>query len=116
IENRVYKKIESAKTEEAVKAAVYQGMAPFAAQFVRKLVDDDVTRLLEIRIKRISQWDIDKNRRDLDDIARAIRECKAKLKNLVSTCIAWLESLHAKYAKLFPRRTKVREMEEIDKK
>jgi topoisomerase-4 subunit A len=71
---------------------------------------------LEIRIKRISQYDINKNRKDLDEVAAAIRATRAKLKDLVGTTIAWLEALHAKYAKLFPRRTRVRSMEEIDKK
>ncbi len=116
IENRVYKRIESATSEEAVNKAVHTGMAAFKAQFVRDLVDTDVARLLEIRIKRISQYDIDKNRKDIDDIVRAIKECRAKLKNLVATTVAWLDSMLTKYGKQFPRRTKVKSMEDIDKK
>lgn len=116
IENRVYKRIENATTEEAVDKAVFTGMAAFKHLFIRDMIDADVARLLEIRIKRISQYDIDKNRRDIDDIVRAIKECKARLKDLVGTTIGWLETIHEKYAKLFPRRTKVRSMEEIDKK
>ena len=116
IENRVYKRIEEATSEEAVRKAVYTGMAKFEHLFIRPMNDADVDRLLEIRIKRISQFDIDKNRKDIDDIVRAIKECKAKLKDLVGTTIAWLEWLHGKYGKLFPRRTKVRSMEEIDVK
>ena len=116
IENRVYKRIEDATSEEAVRKAVFTGMAKFEHLFIRAMTDTDVDRLLEIRIKRISQFDIDKNRKDIDDIVRAIKECKAKLKELVGTTIAWLEWLHGKYGKLFPRRTKVRSMEEIDVK
>jgi topoisomerase-4 subunit A len=116
IENRVYKKIETAKTEPAVVSAVFQGMAPFKKDFIRDMDDNDVAHLLELRIKRISQWDIDQNRRDLDDIVRAIKEARAKLKDLVGTTIAWIEAINAKYGKLFPRRTKVKAMEEIDKK
>ncbi|MBA3709268.1 MAG: DNA topoisomerase IV subunit A [Planctomycetes bacterium] len=116
IENRVYKRIESATTEEAVKKAVHTGMAAFKAQFVRDLTDDDVARLLEIRIKRISQYDIDKNRKDIDDIVRAIKECRAKLKNLVATTIGWIQGILDKYGKQYPRRTKVKSMEDIDKK
>jgi topoisomerase-4 subunit A len=116
IENRVYKRIESAKTEEAVSKAVYSGMEPFSKDFVRDMTDEDVARLLEIRIKRISQYDIDKNRRDIDDIVKAIKETKAKLKDLVGTTITWLHSIIDKYAKNWPRRTKVKAMEEIDKK
>jgi topoisomerase-4 subunit A len=116
IENRVYKKIESQTTEEGVNNAVWKGMEQFRSLFVREMVEADVARLLEIRIKRISQYDIDKNRKDIDDIVRQIKETKAKLKDLVGTTIAWLSYLHDKYAKLFPRRTKVKAMEEIDEK
>jgi len=116
IENRVYKRIETQTTEEGVRSAVWKGMDQFKELFVRAMVDADVDRLLEIRIKRISQYDIDKNRKDIDDIVRAIKECKAKLKDLVGTTIAWLEHLHGKYSGLFPRRTKVKAMEEIDEK
>ena len=116
IENRVYKKIESQTTEEGVNNAVWKGMEQFTALFIRDMVDADVARLLEIRIKRISQYDIDKNRKDIDDIIKQIKEAKAKLKNLVGTVVDWLEYLHDKYAKHFPRRTKVKAMEEIDQK
>jgi len=116
IENRVYKRIETQTTEDGVNNAVWKGMDAFKDQFVRDMVDADVARLLEIRIKRISQFDINKNRRDIDDIVKATKECKAKLKELVATTIAWLEYLHEKYGKTFPRRTKVKSMEEIDQK
>ncbi len=116
IENRVYKRIENATTEEAVKKAVYTGMAPFKDQFIRDMNDDDVARLLEIRIKRISQFDIDKNRKDIDDIVKAIKQVRAKLKDLIGTTITWLHGVLDKYGKSWPRRTKVRAMEDIDKK
>ncbi len=117
IENRVYKKIEAQTTEEGVRQAVWTGMAAFKALFVRDMVDADVDRLLEIRIKRISQFDIDKNRKDIDDIVRQIKEAKAKLKDLVGTTIGWLEYLHDKYAKFFPRRTQnLKAMAQIDEK
>ena len=116
IENRVYKKIENQTTEEGVNTAVWKGMEQFAKLFVRDMVDADVARLLEIRIKRISQYDIDKNRKDIDDIIKQIKEAKAKLKDLVGTTVGWLEYISDKYSKFFPRRTKVKAMEEIDEK
>jgi topoisomerase IV subunit A len=116
IENRVYKKIENQTTEEGVNKAVWTGMEQFKKFFIRDMVDADVARLLEIRIKRISQYDIDKNRKDIDDIVRQIKEAKAKLKDLVGTTVAWLEYLYNKYAALFPRRSKIKAMEEIDEK
>ncbi len=116
IEHRIYKRIEAQTTEEGVRQAVWKGMEPHAGLFVRPMAEADVDRLLEIRIKRISQYDIDRNRRDIDAIVAAIAQARAKLKDLVGTTVAWIEGIHERYAKLFPRRTRVRAMEEIDAK
>lgn len=116
IENRVYKKIEEQKTAEGVRNAVVKGMEPFRVQFVRDLTDDDVTRLLDIPIKRISAFDIEQNRKDISAIETEIKAIKAKLKELVATTIAWLEGIIAKYGPKFPRRTKVKGFESVDKK
>ncbi len=116
IENRVYKRIEEQKTAEGVKNAVLKGMEAFKAQFIRDLTDEDVTRLLEIPIKRISAFDIEQNRKDIGAIEAEIKAIKAKLKDLVGTCIGWLEGLLAKYGPKFPRRTKVKGFETVDKK
>ena len=116
IENRVYKRIEEASTEAGVTTAVYDGMKQFEARFVRPMVDEDVERLLEIRIKRISAWDIAKNRKDIAEVIGAIATARKKLANLVGTTIAWIESILGKYEKLYPRRTKVKPFEDVDKK
>jgi topoisomerase-4 subunit A len=60
VEQRVYKRIEDATTEEAVRDEVLTGMAAFEELFVRPLVDEDVKRLLELRIRRISAYDIER--------------------------------------------------------
>jgi topoisomerase-4 subunit A len=116
IENRVYKRIEEATTEEAVVKAVHDGMKPFSARFVRPMTDADVARLLEIRIKRISAYDINKNRKDIADVLAAIQAAQNKLKRLTATTIAWLEALVKKYGNLWPRRTQVQAFQAIDKK
>ncbi|MBI5493670.1 MAG: DNA topoisomerase IV subunit A [Deltaproteobacteria bacterium] len=116
IENRVYKKIETATTEEEVVSKVYGGMKPFAEAFVRPMNDADVARLLEIRIKRISQFDINKNRKDIEEVIASIKKARNKLKNLVPTTIGWLEGLIKKYGPSYPRRTKVTTFTAVDKK
>ncbi|MBN8524271.1 MAG: DNA topoisomerase IV subunit A [Planctomycetes bacterium] len=116
IENRVYKKIEEQKTAEGVRNAVVKGMDPFKAQFIRDLTDEDITRLLDIPIKRISAFDIEQNRKDISAIEAEIKAIKAKLKDLVGTVIAWLEGIIAKFGGKFPRRTKVKGFETVDKK
>ncbi len=116
IEQRVYKKIESAKTKDAVVIRVYKGMEPFSELFIRPMNDADVDRLLEIRIRRISAYDIEKNRKDLDDIVRAIRDTKEKLWRLTETTIAYLDDLIERYGKSYPRRTEVTTFGSVDKK
>lgn len=115
IENRVYKKIETAKTAEAVRKAVYEGMTPYEEFFIRAMVDDDVERLLRIRIHRISLYDINKYRKELDDIVRAIRDCGKKLRQLTKTTIAYLEGLIEKYGADHPRRTEIVGFEQVSK-
>jgi len=116
IENRVYKKIESQTTEDGVIKAVYAGMKAFEASFVRPMTDEDVNRLLDIRIKRISQYDINKNRKDLEEVMANIKKAKTKLKNLNATTIAWVEGVLKKYEKDFPRRTQIKTFIAVDKK
>ena len=115
IENRVYKNIEKATTEEAVKRQVYEGMKPFRKLFVRAMADEDVSRLLDLRIRRISAYDIKKNRGEIDDIVAAIRQCNAKLKNLTKTTIGWLSGLVDKYAEQYPRKTEIETFHTVDK-
>jgi topoisomerase-4 subunit A len=115
IENRVYKNIEKATTEEAVKRQVFEGMKPFKKLFVRAMTDEDVSRLLDLRIRRISAYDIRKNRGEIDDIVAAIRQCNAKLKNLTKTAIGWLNGLVEKYGAQYPRRTVIETFHTVDK-
>lgn len=115
IENRVYKAIEKAATEEAVKKQVFEGMKPFKKLFIRPMTEDDVARLLDLKIRRISAYDIKKNRGEITDIVAAIRQCNARLKNLTKTTIGWLSGLVEKYRDLFPRRTVVETFHTVDK-
>ena len=66
IEERIYKAIEKCKTNEAVMAAVYDGFKPFKKELVRDIVDADVERLLQVRIRRISLFDINKHREEME--------------------------------------------------
>jgi topoisomerase-4 subunit A len=116
IENKVYKKLETARTEEKVRQAVWDGMAPYRKQFVREMTDDDVRRLLDIRIRRISAYDVEKSREEIEDIETDIRGVRGKLRDMKRTTIAYLEDLLARHGERYPRRTKVTTFEEIDKK
>src|SRR5438874_8755365 len=74
IEERIYKKIEQCKTNEAVVAAVLEGFKPFKKELVRELTDSDVERLLQVRIRRISLFDINQHREQMDKVKADLAE------------------------------------------
>ncbi len=115
IENRVYKHIEKAATEEAVRRQVMEGMKPFKKSFVRPMTDADVTRLLDLKIRRISAYDIKRNRGEINDIVAAIKQANAKLRNLTKTAVSWLKELIDKYGEKYPRRTEIATFHTVDK-
>ena len=117
IEERIYKKIEQCKTNEAVIAAVYEGFKPFTKQLVRAIADTDVERLLQVRIRRISLFDINKHREEMDKVKADLAETQKNLKNLTRYAIGHLETLLEKYGPLYPRlTTKSARHEEVDVK
>ena len=116
IEERIYKKIEQCKTNESVMAAVYEGFKPFRKELLRELVDADVERLLQVRIRRISLFDINKHREEIEKTKGELNETRKHLKNLTKYVIAHLEALLAKYGPLYPRLTKSSRYDEVDAK
>ena len=116
IENRVYKRIEKATTAEKVISEVHAGMKPFENLFIRAMDEKDVERLLDLKIRRISVYDLEKNRKDIDDIVKAIKLCKTKLRNLTKTTIEYVEGLLARFGKQYPRRTRLETFQVIDRK
>jgi topoisomerase-4 subunit A len=117
IEERIYKLIEKCKTNEAVVGAVYEGFKPFGRQMVRDLTDPDVERLLQVRIRRISLFDINKHREELESTKADLAETQKQLKNVVKFAIGHLEALLEKYGPQYPRlTTKSARHEEVDVK
>ncbi len=116
IEEKVYKRLEKADTADSVRRQVWTGMKKFADDFVREMTEDDVDRLLKIQIRRISVFDIEKHRKDLDDILASIAAAEKKLKQLTRTTISYLTGLIKKYGKTYPRRTKVESFDVVTKK
>ena len=117
IEERIYKLIEKSKTNEAVMAAVYGGFKPFKRQLVRDLTDPDVERLLQVRIRRISLFDINQHREEMEKVKAELAETRKNLKNLTKYVIGHLEALLEKYGPLYPRlTTKSARHEEVDVK
>src|SRR5712671_506 len=116
IEERIYKKIEQCKTNEAVVASVHDGFKSFRKELVRELIDADVDRLLQVRIRRISLFDIHQHREQMDRVKADLAETRKNLKNLTKYVIGHLEALLVKYTPLYPRLTKSIRYDEVDAK
>lgn len=114
IEERIYRRIEKSKTWESVLEEIREGLKPFLKQLRRDVTDEDITRLTEIRIKRISAYNRFQADEAIKKIESGIKETKANLKNLTGYAIAWFEMLQEKYGKGHKRRTQYDEIEQID--
>ena len=107
VEERIYKRIESEKTMEGVKNAVVTGFKPFLKELRRGITDEDVERLLKIPIRRISQFDIDKNREEIEGIEREEREVRDNIAHLRAFVVKYLKGLVKEYAKKYPRCSRI---------
>lgn len=117
IEERIYKKIEQMKTEETVIKAVKDGFKPFKEELLRPVTDEDVDHLLKIPIRRISLYDINKNRKEVQAINARIKEINRLLKHLVDYAISYLEGIEGKLdPKTIERRTTVTNIKTVDVK
>jgi len=116
VEHKIYRRIETAETDRAVRKEVRDGMQEHADQLVRPLVEDDITNLLALRIRRISAYDKAKNRGEIGEIDAKLGEIAAKLEHLTRTVIETIEGFIERYGKDFPRRTTTQRFDAIDKK
>ncbi|MDD2763302.1 MAG: DNA gyrase/topoisomerase IV subunit A [Opitutaceae bacterium] len=113
IEERIYRRIEKSKTWESVLAEIREGLQPFVKQLRRAVTDEDLVRLTEIRIKRISAYNRFQADEQIAKIEDGIKEVKHHLKHLTPYAIQWFETLAEKYGKGRKRRTEYDEIEQI---
>ena len=117
IEERIYKRIEEMKTQSAVVKAVVDGFEPFKAELVREISKEDVEHLLAIPIRRISLYDINKNRAEVKEINAKLKEIAKKLKNLTACAIEYLGDVLGKFKdKELARHTKIKKFSAVDVK
>jgi topoisomerase-4 subunit A len=107
VENRIYKKIEQCKTYESVLNSVENGLSPFKNQLKRKISIEDIEMLLGIRIKRISLFDINKNKDEITQIVKDIKDIDKHLKEIDLYTKSYLSNLKKIYKKQFPRLTEI---------
>ncbi|WP_040282004.1 DNA gyrase/topoisomerase IV subunit A [Psychroserpens damuponensis] len=114
IENRIYRDIEEEETWDGVINAIDKGLQPHIKHLKRKITVEDITRLTEIRIKRISKFDIDKAQQKIDALEDQIAEVKHHLANLIDYAIAYFVRLKKDYGEGRERKTELRAFEDVD--
>ncbi len=114
IENRIYRDIEEEETWEGVIAAIDKGLKPHVKKLKRKVTEEDIVRLTEIRIKRISKFDLDKAQQNLDNLEKKIAEVKHNLANLIQFAIDYFKELKVKYGKGRERKSEIKIFDNIE--
>lgn len=114
IENRIYRLIEEEETWEGVIKAIDKGLAPHVTHLKRAVTEEDIVRLTEIRIKRISKFDIEKAQEKIDALEGEIAQVKHDLAHLIDFAIAYFTRLKEKYGKGRERRTELRSFDTIE--
>ncbi len=116
IEARIYKdkEYEDAASTEAAIAHIYKRLEPYVGSFTRQLTDDDILRLLEIKMKRILRFNMDDSTRAIAALGTRISETIDHLDHIVDYTIDWFEKLKEKYGYKYPRRTVVRSFDSIE--
>ena len=116
IENRIYKEegYENAPDKEKLIAFVDKALEPWKAKLVREVRREDIERLFEIRMIRITRFDAKKADELMKDLEKKIKATIKNLKNLTDYTIAWFSSLKDKYGAKYPRRTEVRNFANIN--
>ncbi len=114
IENRIYRDIEEAETWDEVMGNIHLGLKPFIKQLRRPVTDEDVVRLTEIRIKRISKFDSFKANEHLARLEDELAQVQHHLDNLVEYAIDYFKNLKKKYGAGRERRTEIKTFDTIE--
>jgi topoisomerase-4 subunit A len=107
VEERIYKRIEECTDYEAIQKAILAGFEPFKNRLRREITLDDVEMLLGVRIRRISLFDIQKNRKDIEAILEELAQVEKDLASLKPYAVRYLKRLIKQYAEQYPRVTEI---------
>lgn len=114
IENRIYRDIEEEETWKGVISAIEKGLRPHIDHLKRPLVEEDIVRLTEIKIKRISKFDIDKAQQKIEALEDRIAQIKHHLNHLIEFAIDYFKRLKSDYGKGRERKTEIRVFDDIE--
>jgi topoisomerase-4 subunit A len=113
IEKRIYRNIEDCETFEEVITTIDKGLKPYKKQFYREITRDDILRLTEIKIKRISKFDSFKADDMLKDLEKELKQTLHHLKHLTDYAIAYYQNLLDKYGKGRERKTEIKSFQSV---
>ena len=116
IENRIYRDIEDCETWEEVLKAIDKGLKPFKKQFYREITEEDLVRLTEIKIKRISRFDSFKAEETLKNLKEELQETEYNLAHITDFAINYFKNLLEKYGPGRERKTEIKSFETISAK
>ena len=116
IENRIYRDIEEKSTWDDVISTINNGLEPFKNRLKRDITIDDIKKLTEIPIRKISKFDLDKVKEKLVNIEANIEEVKNNLEHIVEYTIQYFTHLKKQYGKDKKRKTIIEEFDDLDKK
>ena len=114
IEKRIYRDIEEEETWDGVIEAIDKGLKPHIKHLKREITRDDITRLTEIRIKRISKFDLDKAEQKIEALEGEIENVNYDLKHIIDYSINYFQGLKSKYGTGKERKTKIQRFEDIE--
>ena len=114
IENKVYRDIEKEESWEGVLKAIKVGIKPFVKVLKREVTEDDIAKLTEIKIKRISKFDIDKAKEKIENLENQISEVKINLSKIVEFAIAYFTRLKKDYSNEKQRKTEIKIFDDVD--
>ncbi len=114
VEERIYKRIEKCKTADSVREAIIKGFEPFKDRLIREITKEDLEMLLSVRIRRISLFDINKNRQEIEAIVAEIAQTEKYLARLTRYVVSYLKRLLKNYGKEYPRLTEITTFSSIE--
>ncbi len=114
IEERIYRDIEECETWEAVIDAIDKGLDPFKKLLLREVTREDIIQLTEIKIKRISRFDVKKADEHIKGIETELEEVKNHLKNIIPFVVNYFRQIKKKYGKDKDRKTEIRSFDTIE--
>ncbi|MFM7022112.1 MAG: DNA gyrase/topoisomerase IV subunit A [Flavobacteriales bacterium] len=113
IEKKIYRNIEDCETWEEVISTIHKGLKPYVKKLIRPVTDEDVARLTEIKIKRISKFDSEKANKDIAMLEEQMKEVKHHLEHIIDYAVEYFKNLKKKYGEGRERKTEIRTFENI---